>query len=122
VKRWNRCVEVEGGGLRWKVILVSFLYIYSKCAFFKIPFTLWLNFVCVSKNCPIQWVRGGGSSIHGSKAFRSMKLSIQLYRVNRYSMSGALCPVPLCLHVLLLRLNDIFLSLAFNVYLLLSSP
>jgi hypothetical protein len=34
VKRWNRCFEVQGG-LRGKVTLVSFLYIYNKCAFFK---------------------------------------------------------------------------------------
>jgi hypothetical protein len=29
--RWSR------GGLRWKVILVSFLYIYNKYVFFKVP-------------------------------------------------------------------------------------
>jgi hypothetical protein len=28
MKRWNLCIEVEGGS-RWKVILVSFLYIYD---------------------------------------------------------------------------------------------
>jgi hypothetical protein len=38
--RWSR------GGLRWKVILVSFLYIYNKYFFFfKIPLTFWLTLV-----------------------------------------------------------------------------
>jgi hypothetical protein len=37
--RWSR------GRLRWKVILVSFLYIYNKCVFFKSPFTFWLTLV-----------------------------------------------------------------------------
>jgi hypothetical protein len=31
--RWSR------GGLRWKLILVSFLYIYNNCVFFKNPVT-----------------------------------------------------------------------------------
>jgi predicted membrane metal-binding protein len=40
--RWSR------GGLHWKVILVSFLYIYNKCAFFKSLFTFWLTLVKTS--------------------------------------------------------------------------
>jgi hypothetical protein len=38
-------VRLSRRGLRWKVILVSFLYIYNKCAFFKSPVTFWLTFV-----------------------------------------------------------------------------
>jgi hypothetical protein len=55
LKRWNRCVEVEKG-LHWKVILLSLLYIYNKCAlFFKSPFTYWLTLVF---SPPIQCVPG----------------------------------------------------------------
>jgi hypothetical protein len=35
--RWIR------GGFRWKVILVSVLYIYNKCAFSRGPITVWLT-------------------------------------------------------------------------------
>jgi hypothetical protein len=38
--RWSR------GGLRWKVILVLFLYIYNTYAFLRSPFTLWLTLIC----------------------------------------------------------------------------
>jgi hypothetical protein len=39
--RWSH------GGLRWKVILVSFLYMFNKCAFFNSPFTFGFTLVCI---------------------------------------------------------------------------
>jgi hypothetical protein len=43
LKKPCETVRRSRGGLRWKVILVSFLYIYNKRAFFKSPFTLSLT-------------------------------------------------------------------------------
>jgi hypothetical protein len=56
--RWSR------GGLRWKVILVSILYIYKKYAFFlmKSPFTFWLALVTNSMEQSPPWEVNGHSA------------------------------------------------------------